>query len=426
MRKLTALLLACFICMSSACGAGVRVTLNAPASDILPEGAMRALETVFSSLSLTLQMQEETACVTVWDGDNALLQAQSADGNAYLGTDKASAPLPYGVRWEKIPEALPLVVRQLGEMLSGWEKTGASGVDLKNAGKPKTQSAYALTGEEWAALWPEVCGVLLPAVRLCLPDDAQYARAETYLRSFVIRGKGTLRRYFAAGGTEMGAYFYAAKAGAENDLREIRLEYGFVPDKGFYLAFRCPNEKETRNVRISMQGKTTVRNARTTQTISADVRISQDGEGDTYLLESTLHHENDQLTGKATLNMTHKRAGKTTKRTLTVEPKLSLKQDLVEGTAEFSIVTSGKTLLSGEISVTPCADGIPQLPPEGDRQEILNQLPYTILRLLRRAENSDMQQLLHYLARGNFLSGETTTLAYTERPDGLYKEEPEQ
>jgi len=418
MRRLTALLLALLLCMPSAWGAGVEISLNAEKSDVLSEGALRALNAVLADVKLIFVQEDDAACVALMEGENPLLQVHSDGEASFLSANGFTAQQPTGVKWDRMPSLLTDAIQRLCELTSAWEKWGASSADLKSAGKPKTQATYAVAGEDWAALWPDVCGILLPALQTCLPKDT-YAQAETYLRGMTIRGKGTLRRYFAADGTEMGAYFYAAQAGDPTDLREIRLEYGQTPDKGFYLAFRCPNPKGTRNARITVQGKTTVSQARTTYTLSADIRITHDGDADTCLMESTLRQENGQLTGKAELNMTHKRAGVTKKYGLIIKPQLLLTEEEYVGTAAVTAAINGKTWLDGKATISAYAGEMPSLPQAaGEMQKIYETLPYTVFQLLRRGENEDMQQLLHYLSKENYLNGETTTQVYVSRPDG--------
>ena len=263
-RRVLALLLMSILCVSAALGEGVQVSFSAQESDYLSAGALRALNQVLADITLVLTQENDGAGIALLDGENEILRMQSQAGRALLTADGCTAeqPLAY-IREQGVYGAVLQAGQTVGQLLSGWETTGKATAELGNAGNPKTQAVYVLTGEEWATVWTDVCAVLLPVLQNTVQNPTWLERAEAFLRGLTIEGKGTLRRYFAADGTEMGAYFYAAQVRfAENDVREVRLEYGYTQEKGFYLTFRCPNKKETRNLRISVKGKVSTRSER--------------------------------------------------------------------------------------------------------------------------------------------------------------------
>ena len=410
MRRMLAMMLALILCMTCALGEGVQLSMQVLESEMLSEGALRALNTVLENMLLTAETQQDASYITLRDGEETVLSAHTGqrDATVTVGGQTAPVTLSY-VEWEKASRyALPLA-QELGALLSAWEKSSASTAELGDAGKPKTQLAYALTAEEWASVWPQVCDVLLRVLRDMVQDPALLEQAEMFLRNLTFQSKCTLKRYFAADGTEIGAYFYASEVlFSPNDKREVRLEYGYAPEKGLYLAFRCPNKKETRNVRVSVKGKTSVKNERTTYTLSADVRLSHDGEGDTYIIKSTLKRENDLLTGSADMNVTKKRKSGTVKTAVTLSPELHLAQAVPQGTLSYAWSRGEQVVMKGTLSVAPALNEEKTVPTvNAAYEELQGTLAVKILRLLQKAESADRQELLHYLAQENYLNGET-------------------
>jgi len=400
---------------------------EAQESDYLSDGALRALNAVLSDLALVLTQEDGQAVVLLTDDETEILRMQTAKEQALLSAGGYTAAQPFSyIEWQAAPAYAQQAMQALGGLLAGWETTGASSADLGDAGKPKTQAVYALSGEEWANVWTDVCGVLTPALAQVIQSEALYAQACRLLEGVTIAGKGTLRRYFAQDGAEMGAYFYAAQANVgENDTREVRLEYGVTPDKGFYLAFRCPNKKETRNLRLSIKGKASERNGRTTYTFTYDVRRTYDGEGDTYVAEGTLRKENDLLTGEMSLSMTKKRAEGTVKSGLAIEPAISLAWGQPTGTMTVVYTQGGQMLMTGTLALEGAAQKMAAANTvNADMQQIQTVLSRSLLMLLQKAEASDRQELLHYLAGERYLEGETTQLSLENDDDFTVREEP--
>ena len=404
-RRVLALLLMSILYMSAALGEGVQVRFSALESEYLSAGALRALNQVLAGLTLVLSQKDGSADIALFEGETEILRMQSQGERALLTAGGLTSEQPFAYIYEKaVPQAALQTAQALGQLLSAWETTGNATAELGDAGKPKTQTVYALTGEEWAAVWPEVCATVLPMLQNTVQDAAWLARTQSFLQGLTIEGKGTLRRYFAADGTEMGAYFYAAQVHfAENDVREVRLEYGYTQDKGFYLAFRCPNKKETRNLRISVKGKVSARNERTTYTLNADIRRAYDGAGDTYIAESSLRNENNVLTGEAALQITRKRKDGTVKTSLTAEPVLTLAQQPT-GEVKITCTQDGQMLLSGMLTVENASYTIPAPPAVcATLSQTEERLSRTVLLLLQKADSADRMELVHYLAGENNL-----------------------
>lgn len=400
-KRIVALLL-CLLTICSA-QAAVDVRLTVTGSDILSDGALRALNAWLGDAHLTMQTTDAVQQITLYQVNEKLLEAASDGESATLTAGAWTAPIASEslVPLEEISLQALSVGQALGELLKGYEKSASATAELGNVVKAKTQLSYALTAEQWAVAWPDVCQII----------GAQFA-------DITLESKGTLRRYFASDGSEIGAYFYAEKVRiAEKDVREIRLEYGYQVEKGFYLAFRCPDKNESRNLRISCTAKRTERTDRISYTVSCDVRRKYDGDQDTMVLEASLKEQENVLSGKATVNYTKKRDGKTQKYALTIQPN--------GNAVAFEIAVDSLKALQGEISFGSAEESAVTVPAvNADIAQVQRQVTLQMLTYLQRIDDSDRLELIYYLNRPAYLTGEEadTTLLYD--PEFTVTEEP--
>ena len=360
--KLFSLLLALLLALPNG---GVRLRVTAAESGLMPPEAFSALNALLGEMALTLS----PAGYDLRLGEEMLLQARMEDGSGVMACGEAAAALagealaPGSLdAWAAAPA--------LGALLQPWEKESAQKVDLKEGGTARRQLIYALTGEEWEQMWPQVMEVL------CALTPAAEA-----LREARIAGKGTLKRYFDGDGREMGAYFYAQSLQAGGETREVRLEYGLTPGKGLYLAFRCPTPREMRNTRIVLRAK---RGGSGAYTLSADVRETEGGNLDAWLLEG-------KTDGKMTLSLARRAAGRTAAHSLTLQ--------MGEGGADYVYRQGKRVWLSGravwqaaelEAAALPAANG--------EAADVANALAARLLAHLRAHAPEGWQQLIHYLA----------------------------
>ena len=229
LKRICAGLLLCLFLCSGAMAQGMEIRLTAEKSEVLSDGALRALTTWLADAYLNVQLQQDAQVIALHHGDRLLLSAAANPQAAAIASGETTAKVPpMTADIAQIPAQVTAAAENLGRLLMDYEKSAKATAELGGAVKVKTQLSYALTAEEWAAVWPQVCDILGES-----------------LRGISIESKGTLRRYFDQDGKEIGAYFYAEKVRiAENDVREVRLEYG-LSGSGLYLAFRCPNKNET-------------------------------------------------------------------------------------------------------------------------------------------------------------------------------------
>ena len=386
-KRIVALLML-LLMTGSAMAAGLDVQLTADSSDILSDGALRALNVWLKDARLSLEAGENAQRVTLYQAGDKLLEAVSDGAASMLSSGEWTASIDTDtVILEELPETALRLAGALGEALKSYEKSAAATAELGSVVKAKTQLSYALSAEEWAAVWPQVCEILGPQ-----------------LESIALESKGTFRRYFAADGSEVGAYFYAEKVRiAQDDVREVRLEYGYQAEKGLYLSFRCPNKSETRNVRISLSAKRTERTGYTSYTVSGEVRRRCDGDQDTVAIEASLKHQEEALSGKATVNYTKKRDDTTEKFALTVKPMLTM----AGGTATFEVTVGDLTALAGEISLTNAESAEISLPTvNAELSQVHSVAALKMLKYMQRTEESDRMELIYYLNRPAYLTGD--------------------
>lgn len=409
-RRSIALLLVLCCWQGCALAAGVEMRLAVEDSDVLSAGAQRALGQWLEKAYLTLETTEEAQQAAIYY-DDALLLAAAADAeNAALTAQGLSVPVDKtdGSFLDIWPQAL-LKAQRLGALLKDYEKSANASAELGGAVKAKTQLSYALTKEQWAEVWPAVCDIL----------------GET-LTGYTIESKGTLRRYFDVEGSEIGAYFYAEKVRiAENDVREVRLEYGCQPEKGLYLAFRCPDKNETRNVRISLTAKRTERTDRISYTVNGDIRVKHAEGQDTLLIESTLKEQEKVFSGKATINYTQKRGDNSVKHALSLKPEIMLVDQT--GTVEVAYDRAGLNIMTGKVMLSAAPEKEIMVPAVNAQWEQLVQaLTRKLIYSLLDAEPEDRLELMYYLNRSAFLTGDEKEIYLMYDPEFMVMEEPEE
>ena len=327
--RVLALLLSLFLALPAG---GVRLTLTAEKSDLLPAGALTGLQSALSRLALTLAAEgAEVTC-----GDGLLLAARPGA----LFTPEVYTPLPV----ETLPDP-----DALWETLEPWKTEVQETVDLQEAGKARSQAVYVLSAEDWKALG---------------------------LRG-TIAEKATFKRYFDSSGQPMGTYFYTSTLYADEEAREVRLEYGYQPEKGLYLAFRCPDEGQKNNLRISLHG----RKADAGWTLEGELRQVTGGETAIYAVKGN-------TAGKLTLTSSEKINGRTVKYALTLR--------MGAGTAEYQLTKGEDLLLVGHAAWE--AAELPRRDKPENAGEIADSLAARLMELLQEAAPESWQQVLHALA----------------------------
>jgi len=406
LKRIGAWLLLCLLLCSSAAAQGMDIRLTTEMSEVLSDGALRALTTWLADAYLNVQMQQDAQEIALYHGDRLLLSAAAnAQGAAVTAGEITAKAQPVDADIAQIPVRATAAAERLGQLLMDYERSAKATAELGGAVKAKTQLSYALTAEEWAAVWPQVCNILGES-----------------LRGISLESKGTLRRYFDQDGKEVGAYFYAEKVRiAQNDVREVRLEYGISPN-GLYLAFRCPNKNETRNVRISITAKRTERSDRISYSLTGDVRVKNEDVQDTVTVEASLKDVQGTVSGKVTANLSVRRGGKTRKYALEIKPEITS----AAGSAAYAVDAGGQRVLEGKILLEEAKEKPVSLPEiNGDETLVSVQLTRSIYDTLLDLPDSERLELMYYLNRSLYLTGDQKDISIMYDPEFTVTEVPE-
>ena len=407
-RIIALCLLLCLCFPAGTLAEGWEIHLTPLDSDVLSNGAQRALAQWLDKAYLTVHMSDALQQAALYYDGNMLLSAVGDKNTGTLTAGEYTAPIAMesfdpSAAWTDVLAG----TQKLGETLKAYEKSAKATAELGGAVKAKTQLSYALSLDQWAEVWPAV------------------AALDERLLGCTLESKATLRRYFDAEGREIGAYFYAEKLRiAEDDVREVRLEYAFQPDGGLYISFRCPNKNETRNLRISLTLKRTERTDRISYAVNGDIRHKHADGQDTLLMEGTLKEAEGILSGKATLTYTQKRGETSVKHALTIQPELVLASGT--GALNFAYTRAGLQLLAGEIALIAAAEADILLPAVNAREtQVTERLAYNLMQSLMDTDRKDQLELLYYLNRAVFLTGDEKDIRMIYDPEFVVTEEPD-
>lgn len=346
----------------------------------MPPQALATLQSLLEKASLIC-----TSSGFFLDYDHeALLQAGITDAGGYIAADGTSAPLAL----PPAASASPLQTAQaLGVLLQSWEKEQTREIDLNEAGVCRRQLVYALTGEEWLSVWDGV-----------LPLLCSLSPAAEALGALEIHGKGTFKRYFDRSGQEIGAYFYAEQCRLDGSTCEVRLEYALQPEKGFYLAFRCPNPAQTVNFRVALHGKYNGGAYR----ITGDIRRIDENSSDVL----TLSGNSKSLTAE----LSRKTDDGAIQYALTLE-------EAGEHSLAYAYRREGLLMLSGGVTWTQEEAALPvPAAPNGDTNAVAAALSLRMARILRNMDPAGVQELLHCIGAAQYLRDSAASLSIQYDP----------
>lgn len=409
-KRIIALCLMLCLCLQAGALADRReIRLTLLGSDVLSDGAQRALAQWLGKTYLAVHEADDAQEATLYYDECALVSAAGRESTGTLTAGEYTAPIALesfdlSSAWTQLLSG----VQQAGDALKAYEKTAKATAELGGAVKAKTQLSYALSKDQWAAAWSAVCAAL-----------------DERLAGCTIESKATLRRYFDAEESEIGAYFYAEKLRvAADDVREVRLEYAFQPDGGLYISFRCPNKNETRNLRISLTLKRTERTDRISYTVNGDIRHKHAEGQDTLLVEGSLKETEGVLSGKATLTYTQKRGETSVKHVLTLQPEMTLAGGT--GALYFDYTRAGLQLLAGEITLTAAEKTDVRLPAvNATEAQVIERLAYDLMQSLMDTDREEQLEMLYYLNRAVFLTGDEKDVQWIYDPEFVVTEEPD-
>ena len=343
-------------------GGAVELTAAVSDSGVLSEAAQAGLQALLDGMRLTISPEG----FDVTSGEETLLWARLNGGEGTVVSGSAAAPLTAQTAQAGGMAAL---TAQVGRLLGEQAQASGKTVDLQEAGTARRQLVYTLTGAEWAAVWPDVTDIL-----------CSYVPGAEALREMKIQQKGVFKRYFSQDGAEIGAYFYTAAASLAGATREIRLEYGYQPERGLYLTFRCPDAAGDTNLRIALHA----RNAKGVWTLKGELRR-------TAAEASAVYSISGKTNGKLTLESTEKNGKTTVRRGLTLQ--------LREREADFVLTRGGGRMLSGTVRWQAASLPAREMPGTAEGMEAVSgRLAGRLLAALTQAAPDSWQQILHYLA----------------------------
>ena len=346
----------------------VRLTATIGESELLSDGALSALSALADSVELRLS----TEGFDLSKNGELLLCARTDDSNGVIACGDAAASFDVPAAGEVDAWT---AMEELGALLSPWEKRREESINLQEAGNAREVSTYALTGEEWANVWPQVTEILCRVT----PSAKMLATAQ-------INGKGTFKRYFAKDGTVVGGYFYAAEMTVNDVKREVRVEFGYQSGKGLYAAFRCPNVKNTSNIRMSLHAQKHAGGWK----LNGDLRVTG-SESEHYTVEG-------YTDGKLKLGWTEPFLGKATAYSLTLRSN--------ENKSEFTLQRGTRVLLTGEVYKEKTELPEVELTANTDENAVAQALSEHIVSMLISEQPENGMQLIHYLAIDQMLNAQ--------------------
>ena len=346
----------------------LRLTATIGDSELLSDGALSALAVISDGVGLTLSAEG----FDLDKNGESLLRARADDEGGVVACGEATAPFDVPTPGET---DVWTAMEELGVLLSQWEKRREESVNLQEAGNARETCTYVLTGEEWANVWPQVSEILCRVT----PSAKMLSTAQ-------ISGKGTFKRYFAKDGTAVGGYFYAAEMIVNDVKREVRLEFGRQAGKGLYVAFRCPNAKNTSNVRLVLH----VQEHTGGWTLNGDLRVTGS--------ESAHYTAEGRTDGKLKLGWTAPFLGKATAYTLTLKNE--------ENESEFILQRGTRTLLTGKVYWEKADLPELELAANADEYAVTKALSERIISMLISEQPENGMQLIHYLAIDQLLNAQ--------------------
>lgn len=247
--------------------------------------------------------------------------------------------------------------------LDGYGKAVKRSITIKNVGTARSQVEYALSAQEWNALWPSVLHQLdqsLPFAKSV--GTALHRQVLAYLKTLTFESKGSLKRYLNADGADMGWQFTGQVSRAGEGIRKVTLYGGINDDTGLYVSLKLPAVSGADN--LSLQASFTWKERNDATSIAGDISLrtvfGSDSITERVKVNLKRAGEEPRLTGRIVWDSA---TGGTSKRksVLTVEPDLLLKENSLTGTLDVEAKVQGAPAFSGRIT----ASLSPGLMPEG-------------------------------------------------------------
>ncbi len=393
------------------------------------------------NVSLTLNAQPLYRVQESRDPGQRLL-ALLPQGMRYL-SGPGQAPLDIlldtqaGVHWENLLQestwqALHDVLPQVYALLEPFGKTVGISTSIKNVGTSRSRIEYALTREEWTALWPQMVSVISDALAPHL--GLSFTRAMMSLR---FDTEGTLKRFVDDDGMDMGWQFTGRLSLDDEDTRRVTLFGGYKADKGLYLSLKLPAVRGRNGLTLNISAK--LNTAEGKRGLLADYALAGRSDDRTISakgqirLESANSPDGERISGSIRLDSLTV-PGQTQRRRLTVKPALLFKDGRVSGALTITREQGNATQLALGLDVLlQAGEPIPpfsgagakdlrELTPdalEDEQDRFLRALLEPLRELLLQLPQRQRAQLLHDMGRVERTQGESVPPLPKAEPDSF-------
>lgn len=143
------------------------------------------------------------------------------------------------------------------------------------------------------------------------------------------------------------------------------------------------------------------------------------------LIESTLKEQEGVFSGKATLNYTQKRGEQSVKHALTIKPEVALGS--LSGVIKIAYDRAGQNVATGTLALSAAQAGEISIPAVNASQEQLTEaLARRLVYSLLDIAPEDRLELMYYLNRSPFLTGDEKEIYLMYDPEFMVMEEPEE
>ena len=273
------------------------------------------------------------------DADHRLMEllpqgARYASGPAQTPLDLLTGAGP-AIPWENLLKAgfrtaFLDSLQQIYALLEPFQKSAPHSTSIKNVGIASTRLEYALTREEWTALWPRIEKLLNDALEPWLGQIPTQATA-----ALRFEDDGVLKRFTMDGGMDLGWQFSGKLSFGQDDTRRVTLFGGFRQDKGLYVSLKAPAVKGRNDLAFSLSVKQNAEESK--RSLQADyvftsrrdgIRLSAKG---LINLESADVPDGERISGSIRLDSTQT-PGQTMRRRFTVKPELLFSDGRLFGT----------------------------------------------------------------------------------------------
>ncbi|MBR6186594.1 MAG: hypothetical protein IKQ41_10070 [Clostridia bacterium] len=292
---------------------------------------------------------------------------------------------------------------------------------IKNASASTSYENYLLSAEQMNGAWPDLLGIILPAIKTVLSDQPYlYARVEPLLRSVTFTGECRFKRFLDKENGDMGMQF-TGQAEKDGDERKITLFGGWTPNKGGYISLSLPAVSGKNTWKANLAAQLSEKNGLHTLALEGSYTRKLDSISVSGELEATLKNqvtdESEKWTGKLSITMTENKE----KTAWTIQPDLTFTDDGLKGDIKLQRKTGNAVTLKGTARLLLTA-GAPEAKPISGAKDLrgetaqrireaaieeLSPLASLLADLFSGLEENERTHLLHDLRTDEWMNGDS-------------------